>query len=58
VALRGVSLCVRRDPCKVLVFSGVQFLTRQLDDVANNIANQSFTFETVILRARLRGSLR
>jgi DNA invertase Pin-like site-specific DNA recombinase len=28
--LVGVSLCARRDPCKVLVFSEVQVLTRQL----------------------------
>ena len=29
--LRGVKRGVRRDPCKVLVFSEVQVLTRHLD---------------------------
>jgi len=32
--------------------------TRQLGDVANNIANQPLIFETAIPRARLRGSTR
>jgi hypothetical protein len=44
--------------CKVLVFSEVQVLTRQLGHVANNIANQLLVFQTAIPRTRLRGSTR